>query len=570
MKNKILSGCIFAASMLVTTSCSDFLTEDPKGKLTPENFFSNQNELDMSVYALYAKVQAFQCNSNPMIVQCQGDDVTSTTGSNKAAYLSADAFESPSDTKGLEGTWSRLYTIIKAANLIVDNAGQATTTQEEINIAMGQAYYWRAFSYFSLVRVFGPLPMNLHNLPDNNTTPLSSVAEVYEQIIADLTAAEACNLPAKYTGANRSIDGQNIYVSAQTVKATLAAVYMAMAGYPLNQNEYYAKAADKAKEVIDGVNNGMYDHALLPDWGDVFSYGKNHHNETLLGIDYNSNLGGWSEGDSQLSSCHQSGKLWSGWGDFLAERRYWKNYPEGPRKDAVYSKRILLNNEVAVDWWATTDGKPYNGNNAVFSDYRPMFVAFSVNKDKATGLPVEAAFDYTQPIWGGMCINKRHQLIRYSEVLLWYAESAARAGKDLSAARSALKQVRARACSDASFIAAVDAMDAAQLAQAAYEEHGYEVAGYVLAMVTRRSDEFRMNRLKEGYDYRIGDQNEVLVPAGTLTYSCNEAGEPFTYTLQEDLKIKENMSVSAPWSGDASIYHNYPPKEVEKNPNLKR
>lgn len=157
MKNKILSGCLFAASMLVATSCNDFLTEDPKGKLTPETFFSNQSELDMSVYALYAKVQAFQCNSNPMIVQCQGDDVTSTTGSNKAAYLSADAFEVPSDTKGLEDNWKRLYTIIMAANLIIDNAESASTTQEEINIALGQAYYWRAFSYFSLVRIFGPL-----------------------------------------------------------------------------------------------------------------------------------------------------------------------------------------------------------------------------------------------------------------------------------------------------------------------------------------------------------------------------------------------------------------------------
>ena len=65
-----------------------------------------------------------------------------------------------------------------------------------------------------------------------------------------------------------------------------------------------------------------------------------------------------------------------------------------------------------------------------------------------------------------MCINKRHQLIRYSEVLLWYAESAARAGKDLSLAKSALKQVRARACSDESFVAAVDAMSAEQLAEA--------------------------------------------------------------------------------------------------------
>ena len=178
----------------------------------------------------------------------------------------------------------------------------------------------------------------------------------------------------------------------------------------MNKTEYYANAADKAKEVMDGVNKGTYDHSLLSEWKDVFSYGKNHHNETLLGIDYNYNLSGWKEWDSQLSSCHQSGKLWSGWGDFLAERRYWKNFPDGPRKDAVYSKQILLNNGVLVDWWATTDGKPYNGTNAVFADYRPMFVAFTVNKDPVTGLPASAAFDYTKPICGGMGINKRHQL----------------------------------------------------------------------------------------------------------------------------------------------------------------
>ena len=124
MKSFILLSCILTASMILASSCSDFLTEDPKGKLTPDTFFSNQNELDMSVYALYAKVQAFQANSNPMIVQCQGSDVTSTTGSNKGAYLSADAFEVPSDAKGIEQNWSRLYTVIKAANLIIMNAGK--------------------------------------------------------------------------------------------------------------------------------------------------------------------------------------------------------------------------------------------------------------------------------------------------------------------------------------------------------------------------------------------------------------------------------------------------------------
>lgn len=564
MKNKILSGCLMAASIFVTSSCSDFLTEDPKGKLTPENFYSNQNEVDMAVYALYAKVQAYQCNSNPMIMQCQGDDVTSTTGSNKAAYLSADAYESPTDTKGLEDGWKRMYHIILVANNIIDKASNAGLTQENLNIALGQAYYWRAYAYFTLVRLFGPLPINLHNEPDNNTTPLTPVEGVYSQIVEDLTKAEECNLPAKYTTSPQAINNQNLYVSQQTVKATLAAVYMSMAGYPLNKTEYYKTAAEKAWEVIDGVNKGTYNHGLLQNWEDVYSYGNNHHFETILGIDYNSTTGGWSEGDSQLSSCHQLGSL-KGWGDFLPERKFWLTFPDGPRKDAVFAKQLRVDDGITVDWWATKDGEPYNGENAVVSDYRPMFIAFTVNDG-----PAKAAYDYTKPFWGGMCINKRHQLIRYSEVLLWYAESAARANMNLTEAKNALKQVRARAYADQTKVSEVDNMNAEQLAEAAYQEHGYEVGGYVLAMVTRRSDEFRMNRLKENYDYRSGSQSLVLVPKGTLTSSMNSNGEAFTYTLKEDLVLNENMPVTASWNNDKSIYHNYPPKEAEKNPNLKR
>ena len=569
MKRNILFRSLFAAALLSVTSCSDFLTEDPQGRLTPDTFFSSQNELNMSVYALYSKVQELQCNSNPMIPQCQGDDVTSTTGSNKAAYLSADAFEYPSDAKGQEQSWSKLYAIIKAANLIIDNAEKVPTTASEIDIALGQAYYWRAFSYFSLVRLFGQLPMNLHNELDHNDTPLTPVAEVYAQIVSDLTAAEACNLPAKYTATNRAINGANIYVSAQAVKATLAAVYMAMAGYPLNQESYYAQAAAKAKEVIDGVNSGTYPQSLLANWANVYSYGDIYHDESLLSIYYMPRTGGWSNADSQFSSCHQIQSL-GGWGDFLAERRYWANYPEGPRKDYVYAKQLLLNDGVTlVDWWATVDGEPYNGENAVVNDYRPMFVSMTVNKN-ASGAPVAAPYDYTQPFWSGMCIGKRHQLIRYSEVLCWYAEAAARSGGDLASAKSALKQVRSRAYADEAAIAAIDGMSASQLAEAAYEEHGYEVAGYLLAMVTRRSDEFRMARLKDAYDYRAGAQTQVLVPAGTLTHSRNAEGQAFTYILKEDVVLKENMSVAAAWEGENSIYQIYPPTEVEKNPNLKR
>lgn len=571
MKYSIFTCCLLAAS-LTAASCSDFLTEDPKGQLTPETFFKTQSDLDQSVDALYSLVQDLQCNSNSMIVKCQGDDVTSTTGTNKAAYLSADAFETPTDTKGISRTWSAMYSIVKAANLIIENASKVSTTQDEINIALGQAYYWRAYAYFELVRVFGPVPINLNNDASNTKASPNSVEEVYNQIVKDLIAAEQCNLPAKYTVSKRSIDGQNIWVSAQAVKATLAAVYLNMAGYPLNKTENYALAAAKAKEVIDGVEAGTYDQALLADWNKVYSYGMNHHNETILGIDYNSTPGGWSNQDSQISSCHQFTTINGGWGDFLAERHFWKNFPDGARKDAVYAKQIYVSGNT-VDWWATTDGEAYTKNedgttNAVISDFRPMFVGFTVNDN--VGSPAVADYDYTKPFWDGMCVNKRHQLIRYSEVLCWYAEAAARAGQDLAAAKAALKQVRARAYADQTKVAEVDAMSADQLAEAAYTEHGYEVAGNVLGMVTRRDDEFRMNRLKEAHDFRAGEQDEVLVPAGTLTHSVDAQGNPFTYTLKADVKMKENMPVTVAWKDAESIYHMYPPTEVEQNPNLKR
>ena len=79
-----------------------------------------------------------------------------------------------------------------------------------------------------------------------------------------------------------------------------------------------------------------------------------------------------------------------------------------------------------------------------------------------------------------------------------------------------------------------------------------------------------MNRLKENYNYRTGEQGDVLVPAGTLTHSVDAAGVPFTYTLTQDLVLDEEMQVTTGWSDEGSIYQIYPPQETEKNPNLRR
>ena len=597
MKINILSGCVVAASMLLTTSCSDFLTEDPKGQLTVETLYKSKADLDLAVNSLYANVQGFQCNSNTMIVQCMGDDVTSTTGSNKAAYLSADAFEEPTDLKGVNDLWNWYYNIIKACNYVIDCSNYMKLDKSEVSEQLGQAYFWRAYAYYGLVRIWGPVPLSPEAVLSvdvdntNDEIPCASVEEVYKYIVKDLTAAEACNLPEKYADAPKHIGDANVYVSAQAVKSTLAAVYMSMAGYPLKKAECYALAADKAKEVIDAVKaRGV--QTLLPEWSSVYSYGNDNHNECILGIYYNANTGSWGWDDSQLTCCHVPASLpWGGWGDFLAERYFWLKYPAGPRKDAVYAKTLLTKHvdenteEVKyanVDWWATKDGEVYRTwtekndknedvekTNAVISDYRPMFTGFSVNANEQ-GQPIKIDFDCTKPIYAGMTLGKRHQLIRYAEVLCWFAESAARSGKYIAEAKAALKQIRSRAYSDAAAVTEIDGMSNEQLAEAAYNEHKYEVAGNVLGMVTCREDEFRMERLKDVFDYRVGPQNDILVPKGTLTHSVNDKGVAFTYKLKENLVLPEKMKVTGVWKGENSVYQIYPPTEVERNPNLKR
>lgn len=559
---KIYISCFLAASLLATTtSCSDFLNEDPKGQMAQDNFFTCQADLDASVNTLYEKANQTQSWTNPMYPQWQGDDMTANPGSNKQAVAALDAFSSDGDNKGVTGAWDQHYALIKAANFIIEGAGRTPVSEKEINIALGNAHYWRAYAYFYLVRVFGPLPLiTASDLSASNINP-SSVEDVYKLIVEDLTKAETM-LPTSYSAAPRNHDGVDAWITKQATQATLSAVYMAMAGYPLNKGtEYYALAASKAKGVID--NNGEYGYYLDDTWSHVYSIAHNYNKETLVGIDNNWNCGSWDH-DSELTSCNRFEGLGdSGWGDSWGEIAFWKRFPEGPRKDAIYAPKITFQSGTTItkmcNWWdLEEDGTP------TVSAYHPMFSIYTTNCDPEKGSNVELSqpYDYTQPNYTNMTDGRRHRLIRYSEVLLWYAESAARSGGDLSKAKEYLKQVRKRAVTDYENVTLsdgttvkIDNMSADQLAEACYIEHGWEVAGQWTQMVTRRADELRMNELKKNFDYRVANSPIVV--------HTDADGKQYT--------AKESVSVTkSTWAGDESIYCPYPTTEVEKNPNLKR
>lgn len=566
-KKLLYTGCFMAASMLSLTSCGDFLDEDPKGQLNPETFYTIEDDYTAGVNTLYDKVNQTQSWTNPMYPQWQGDDITANPGSNKQACAALDAFDSDGANKGVTEAWTQHYAVIKTANLIIEGSEKFPGDKAKIATALGNAHFWRAYSYYYLVRVFGKLPIiTKTNIEQFDAQP-SEIEKVYELIVQDLK--DAINeLPTGYDKEPARLFGVDVWATKQAAQSTLAAVYMSMAGYPLNKGtEYYKLAAELAKDVI--TNNGTYGFILNPDWKEVYSMGNNYNMETVLGI--NNDAKGWWDHDSQLSSCCRFEGLGDGgWGDAWGEIAFWKRYPEGPRKNAIYAPKVTFQETItekigdkevkkdkiskAVYWWELdNNGKP------VVDAYHPMFTIFTVNADEK-GNMLKQPYDYMGINYKGMVNDRRHNLIRYSEVLLWYAERAARAGlSDLTEAKNCLKQVRSRAVTDVENVTLgdgttvkIDNMSAAQLAEACYIEHGWEVAGNWVSMVTRRSDELRMDELKKNFEYRVANAPIVVAKEGGKEYTA-----------------KESVTVKGAWSEDR-IYCPYPTTDGEKNPNLKR
>ena len=566
-KKLLYTGCFMAASLLSLTSCGDFLDEDPKGQLNPDTFYTIEDDYTAGVNTLYDKVNQTQSWTNPMYPQWQGDDITANPGSNKQACAALDAFDSDGANKGVTEAWTQHYAVIKTANLIIEGSEKFPGDKAKIATALGNAHFWRAYSYYYLVRVFGKLPIiTKTNIEQFDAQP-SEIEKVYELIVQDLK--DAINeLPTGYDKEPARLFGVDVWATKQAAQSTLAAVYMSMAGYPLNKGtEYYKLAAELAKDVI--TNNGTYGFILNPDWKDVYSMGNNYNMETVLGI--NNDAKGWWDHDSQLSSCCRFEGLGDGgWGDAWGEIAFWKRYPEGPRKNAIYAPKVTFQETItekigdkevkkdkiskAVYWWELdNNGKP------VVDAYHPMFTIFTVNADEK-GNMLKQPYDYMGINYKGMVNDRRHNLIRYSEVLLWYAESAARTGlSDLTEAKNCLKQVRSRAVTDVENVTLgdgttvkIDNMSAAQLAEACYIEHGWEVAGNWVSMVTRRSDELRMDELKKNFEYRVANAPIVVAKEGGKEYTA-----------------KESVTVKGTWSEDR-IYCPYPTTDGEKNPNLKR
>jgi hypothetical protein len=249
----------FLAVGVLIFSCSDFLKEEPKDQFSIEQYFKDPSQAFSAVTSLY-RTGVPQLYDGGVYSGTRMMWIDYMSGFFNNEYFGQEvqiqrAFQltiDPVNTAGyLDDIWADLYVGISRANNAIKNIPSTTGLETaEQNQLLAEAKFFRAFGYFVLVRMFGPIPLVTEPVTSLGTglyPPRSSVQEVYNHIVSDLTSA----LADGGLSTNHMADNEG-RITQGAVATLLADVYLTMAGYPLQQTAQYANAAAIAKGIING------------------------------------------------------------------------------------------------------------------------------------------------------------------------------------------------------------------------------------------------------------------------------------------------------------------------------
>lgn len=460
---------LIVLSVSALSSCQK-LTENPKNISTPSTFYTTVEQCEA---AYTGAMQPFY---------------TTWGGYQNLPIYPSGEFEGASLDIGItdfNDIWTMHYKSITNVNAVLKavKAGSLEgNTTEDIDYVIAQGRFLRAFSYFTLVRLYGKIPYLLEDSPDPITTPLKpedrkEVAAVYDLLEADLVFA------AEHL---RDYDGEkpgrpNVW----TAKGLLSKVYLTRATAPLNDVSYYAKARDMADDVI---NNSPY--YLLPSFTDVFKTANNRNMEIL-----------WSFMRSS-DAAYMPGNTWApsemdGWSGGPVKIYWMENfYPEQPRKSSYilqnFTSDIYDPSAPLINWSQSADGVPYIGK---------------FNMPNLT---------YDEQVGGGDS-HLEMKILRFADILLVYAEAANMANNgptQLAVDRLNLVIDRANAGTGSEVRASI-AMSASDFDKKVIDERSFELCfendRYFDVLRKRLLKDVNLPDNAQGYD-----ENDYLLPIPAL------------------------------------------------------
>ncbi len=227
----------------------------PETNISDDSFWTSESDIKTANNYLYTFLPAFN-----------NDDVWSDDAFGLASNTISDGSRLAPATAG--GDYNNPYTLIRAANNIIEKAPRAAVTPAVLDRYLAEARFFRAWGYFSLVQKYGSVPLILKTLDENSPElrqPGAPREAIVEQIYADLDFASA-KLPTITTLGTADF-GRISKTAAHAFKARVALFEGTFAKYHSKGDapKHLTMAVASSKAVIDSK-----EHALFGNYFDLF------------------------------------------------------------------------------------------------------------------------------------------------------------------------------------------------------------------------------------------------------------------------------------------------------------
>ena len=526
--------------MLALTSCNDYLEVDPATNVaSTELVFGSDGEIRTALYGVYAKV----CSDNLFGGKLYNDfqlnsDVDFYANSNEAAAGNQPRrFDVRSDAGNVETLWNNLYSAVETANEFIFNLQNNGTYAEETEEAaseaadgtikavqvpkvtdvtqmMGEAKVMRAMFYHELLSYWGDIPFTLKSTyeTDNLNPAITPRQEVSDALIADLQHA-AENMYSDKDGKVAAPER----ITKEAAYAMIARLALQAGGYslnheandvtaykmtrPSNYQEYYKIARDYAKKVIDAGG-----HSLNKSFRDVFvdecNFIVTTGDDAIFEIPFAKETNGsWGYAQGPTNGVDTGV-------DTDYSNSAWGATSGGVRTTAFYGysfdAKDLRRDYICGLWYYSNQGLP------------TMRLDYAMHNNKWSKLWNTNGLGKTTT--GATGINFAY--IRYTDVLLMFAEAENELNGPTADAQEALKVVRRRAFASEDQAEKVDAYVAAATTKADFlklvlDERKWEFAGENM----RWKDLVRNNMYSEKIFFTFLDYYAMTeAMAGTSSY----------------------------------------------------
>lgn len=257
MKKRFILILFFC--VIISVSCEKLLTEKPYSVVAPDNFFKTQKDFETACFGTIAILASGENYGQFIhyIIEYPAFDYAH-------GFVEFQNLTSTSTSSFVLYPWRGFYKVINECNTILSKIDDISFDEKFKNALKGEILFFRALSYFNLVKIYGGVPLHLKPTTslENVILPKSTSREVYDIIVKDLQDASGLlNITNPY-GVGRATKGSAL--------GLLAKVYVFMAGKPGNDISKWQAAQKILTEMINTANpstaKAPFAYALLPDY----------------------------------------------------------------------------------------------------------------------------------------------------------------------------------------------------------------------------------------------------------------------------------------------------------------